>query len=360
MARLSILQQGLQAASSPVLLDTGASGYRDFGMAGLARPEEAQAASGAAPMQGEVLPPDPSQTSPDGYEAQFRQAYDQMIKAAEAQKRAAGNPLNVVGSVLGGVVGMPFKFLRNAIGGENNDLTAPFRPKQMAEANYQATIANLADKRAKFEENLAQIRSSRASALKTALTDQRKDQEEALARVAGLAAEVVRGDPQYQQQNWEAGLAELAQANPSIMPLARNWTQFNPALAGRLVGAYGNEGARKAWSDYTGVDATTIPENSAVILRPGNALSPTQVVTQGSQNVQGRGFTYGAESFPAVSLGNPTPAVAAPVDAAPAPMYEVPPANIPSGNPLDPNLANTPALSVDAIDAELRKRGVQF
>jgi hypothetical protein len=315
-------------------------------------PDQVAANLAASDQSGQAL---------DAFVQQYRTAYDNAVANEQKRVERAGNPLNRVLSGITGIVGAPVKLLDNAIGGGNWDVTEPFRPKESAKNIADQRILAMAGQRAGFEENLAQMRSARATALKTALTDSRKDQEEALARVAGLAAETVRGDPQAWQQNWQAGLTELVQANPSLAPLARNWTNFNPALAGRLVGSYGNEGARKAWNDYTGVEATPIPENSAVILRPGNPYAQTQVVTQSSQGVTNRRPTYGVESFPAVTIGgDPAPAVAAPVDAAPAPMYEVPAANIPSGNPLDPNLANTPALSVDAIDAELRKRGVQF
>lgn len=288
--------------------------------------EDAQRAAQAQP----TMPAAPTApVDPVAYEERARAALAAMEANAAQQKKAASNPLNVAGSILGGVIGLPINFLRNALGGENNDLTAPFRPKQTAEGRYQATLAAIGDQRAKFEENLQQIRTSRANELKTALTSESELVDNVYSAAANLAANAAKSaNP---AATYAAGIANLSR-NPVtgqyVSALGLDQMQWTPDLARSL--AFGKDVASRLDSEAKPIVAST-PENGVTTVIDPYTLKPKLIIRQG----QVAAPTIGS---PGRTVNGP-PVVGSGIT---APVNTRDYVNIPNGNPLDPNLGNTP------------------
>lgn len=230
--------------SSPRLLDIQSGGLSS----GRGAPVLAADTASATPAPSGA----PSQApagNPDDYETRFRSALNGLEQEALRQRKAAGNPLNVAGSIVGGILGMPFRLVENVLGGGNNDLSAPFHPKQNAESNYQATLAAIGDKRVQFERDLAALRSSRATELKTALTSQTEQDKEFRKRIGWLALNSTYGsDPAAQSQMFYSAMQSLAKENPgAITRGGYDQMQYSPQLVARLIGDSGDTELNKAY-----------------------------------------------------------------------------------------------------------------
>lgn len=349
--------------SSPRLLDIQSGGLS----ADRGAPVLAADTASATPAPSGAPSGAPSQApagNPDDYETRFRSALNSLEQEALRQKKAAGNPLNVAGSILGGLIGLPLRFIDNAIGGGHSDLSAPFHPKQNAESNYQETLAAIGDKRVRFERDLAALRSSRATELKTTIGIDREGEQAAYDEMGRLASGLLYLDPSVRAQRAAPQLAVLAQRYPSLKGQVDTLVQSNfadDALV-TLGSMSKDEGARARVNEYLyGTKTPSLGDGVAVSIPSRPGVAP-QILTRGG-SVSAAPYIGGA--------GVTTPPSAPQSGQAPVNVTNF--TNIPSANPLDPNAGATPnvrrpvgggsqapaAPSVSDIDAELRRRGVK-
>ena len=248
-------------ADTPNFQDVGQSAYVDYGAA-------AQQAPPPAAMREAVAEADaaPAPINPNDYEARARAALAQMENAALQQKKAAGNPLNVAGSILGGVVGLPFNLLENAIGGGNNDLTAPFRPKQNAETRYQNTLASIGERRAEFEKDLASVRSSNATALRTATGLGRDEDQAGINQIGQVASSMLYMDDTAKVERLPV-LQSIAKRYPGTATYVQDIIDngFNPAVLATYGSMSTDEGARQRSNEYL-YGTKTVPTGDGTAL----------------------------------------------------------------------------------------------
>lgn len=273
-------------ADTPTFEDVGRSSYVDYAA------EAAQQAP--AVMREEVAAADaaPAPINPDDYEARARAALTQMENAALQQKKAAGNPLNVASSIIGGVVGLPFSFLENAIGGGNNDLTAPFRPKQTADARYQASLAAIGEKRAEFERDLAGVRSSNATAMKTAMGMGREEDQAGINQIGQVASSMLYMDDAAKAERLVV-LQSIAKRYPSTAPYVQDIVDngFNPAVLATYGSMSTDEGARQRSNEYLyGNKTIATGDGTALVLSGRPGLAP-QFVDRSSPDAANRTIT---------------------------------------------------------------------
>jgi len=274
-------------ADIPTFEDVGRSSYVDYA-ANNAAP---RIAPPPAAMREEVAAADaaPAPINPNDYEARARAALAQMEKAALQQKKAASNPLNVAGSILGGVVGLPFSLLENAIGGGNNDLTAPFRPKQNAETRYQNTLASIGERRANFEKDLASARSSSAAALKSATGLGREEDQAGINQIGQVASSMLYMDDAAKAQRLPV-LQSIAKRYPGTATYVQDIIDngFNPAVLATYGSLSTDEGARQRSNEFL-YGTKTIPtgDGTAVVLASRPGVAP-QVVDRSSPDAANR------------------------------------------------------------------------
>jgi hypothetical protein len=273
-------------ADIPTFEDVGRSSYVDYAAEG--------ARQAPAAMRQEVAAADaadaaPAPINPNDYEARARAALAQMENAALQQKKAAGNPLNVAGSILGGVVGLPFSLLENAIGGGNNDLTAPFRPKQNAETRYQNTLASIGERRANFEKDLASARSSSAAALKSATGLGREEDQAGINQIGQVASSMLYMDDAAKAQRLPV-LQSIAKRYPGTATYVQDIIDngFNPAVLATYGSLSTDEGARQRSNEFL-YGTKTIPtgDGTAVVLASRPGVAP-QVVDRSSPDAANR------------------------------------------------------------------------
>jgi hypothetical protein len=361
-------------ADTPTFEDVGRSAYVDYGAA---------LNAGAMIAQETMAPTEeaaPAAVNPDDYEARARAALAAMEQQAALQKKAAGNPLNVVGSVLGGVVGLPFKLLENAVGGGQNDLTAPFRPKQAAEQRYQSTLAAIGEKRAEFERDLAGARASNAQALKTSLGAGREEDQAGYTQLGNLTSAMLYMTPEAKAERI-VSLQAIANRFPNVAPAVREIIDggFNPAALATYGSLSTDEGARQRANEFLyGTKAMSLGDGAAALVSSRPDVAPQVIVTSAEDPAMRT-----LRGLPALA-GRPS--AAAPASAPEPDMRNTPPPEVgPNGLPsyltkpqyeiikksLGPDrtdawikknnivVEEAPAApSPDAIDAELRRRGV--
>lgn len=287
-------------ADGPTFEDVGQSAYVDYGAAApaaiirqetAAPVEEAAPAALAGPMTPEAMAV---------YEAAQRAYLERAAIAAERQRRSAGNPLNVVGSVLSGIVGTPFSLLENAIGGGQNDLTAPFTPKQNAQDRYTAAMANIGTQKLALAQKMDGMRASQTEAMRAALTDRSKVLGETYDIAANLAQNAKgAADP---AATYSQGLANLLQ-DPVYGPVARSVGLDKMA--------------------YTADLARTLARGKDVTSR----LDESGGVMFGSITENGTGVIYDKDGNvkQMIQYGNAGPAGAPPPVSPQAPAAELPP-----------------------------------
>lgn len=273
-------------ADTPDFQDVGQSAYVDYGAAAQNAPP--------AVMREEVAAADaaPAAINPDDYETRARAALAQMEEAALRQKKAAGNPLNVASSIIGGVVGLPLSFLENAIGGGNNDLTAPFRPKQNAETRYQASLAAIGERRAEFERDLAGVRSSSATALKTAMGMDREENQAGVNQLGQLTSSMLYMDDAARKERLPV-LATIAKRFPNVAPYVQDIIDngFNPAVLATYGSMSTDEGARQRSNEYLyGNKTIATGDGTAVVLATRPDVAP-QVVDRSAEDPKMRTLT---------------------------------------------------------------------
>jgi hypothetical protein len=341
----------------PTFEDVGVSAYQDFTDGGQvpALMEE--------PMQ-EVLPPESESDV-----AAAENAAAQLIAAAEKQRAAAGNPLNRGLSVLGGIIGAPFNFLGAALGGgDMSAVTAPFRPQQQADMRFQQTRMGIEDKLAEIRKDYASMESSRAGAVRQALGTDRDEKQAGYDTLGQLASSMLYMDP-----------AARAQRAPSLLAIARRYPALTQDVKDLIDSGFddasliaygslsGDEGARQRTNEYAyGNKTINFGDGVGAILPSRPGVAP-QVV--------GPGMTISAP--PAIG-GRPTvlntPAPAVGKDGFPTSLTEeqyralvgatsraevdqlIRDRGITVGTPAAP-ADGVPSL--DEIEAELKRRGVQ-
>lgn len=259
-------------ADTPTFEDVGQSAYVDYGAAAQNAPsvmrEEVAAADAA-----------PAAINPDDYETRARAALAQMEEAALRQKKAAGNPLNVASSIIGGVVGLPFSFLENALGGGQNDLTAPFRPKQNAETRYQNSLASIGERRAEFERDLAGVRSSSATALKTAMGMDREENQAGVNQLGQLTSSMLYMDDAARAERLPV-LATIAKRFPNVAPYVQDIIDngFNPAVLATYGSMATDEGARQRSNEYLyGTKTIATGDGTALVVSGRPDVAPQYV-----------------------------------------------------------------------------------
>lgn len=358
-------------ADTPDFQDVGQSAYVDYGAAAQNVPsmmrEEVAAADAA-----------PAAINPDDYETRARAALAQMEEAALRQKKAAGNPLNVASSIIGGVVGLPLSFLENAIGGGNNDLTAPFRPKQNAEMRYQASLAAIGERRAEFERDLAGVRSSSATALKTAMGMDREENQAGVNQLGQLTSSMLYMDDAARAERLPV-LATIAKRFPNVAPYVQDIIEngFSPAVLAAYGSMSTDEGARQRSNEYL-YGNKTIPTGDGTALvvsgRPDvapqfvdrSAEDPNMRTLRGLPLLTGRGPVQPTAPEPTME-NTPQPTVGPNG----LPQYLTPAQYTVISKQLGKDRTDAwikknnivveqpqTAPSADAIDAELRRRGV--
>lgn len=283
-------------AETPNFQDDGQGAYVDFvegeGEASPSAMREAVAEADAAPRGAAPADAAPAAINPDDYETRARAALAQMENAALQQKKAAGNPLNVASSIIGGVVGLPFSFLENALGGGQNDLTAPFRPKQNAETRYQNSLASIGERRAEFERDLAGVRSSSATALKTAMGMDREENQAGVNQLGQLTSSMLYMDDAARAERLPV-LATIAKRFPNVAPYVQDIIDngFNPAVLATYGSMATDEGARQRSNEYL-YGNKTIPtgDGTAVVLATRPGVAP-QVVDRSSPDAANRTIT---------------------------------------------------------------------
>lgn len=293
-------------AATPNFQDIGQSAYKDYAAgagdgfspsamveavveadAAPANAASANAAPANAAPTGET-PAAPAPINPDDYEVRARAALAKMEEDALRQKKAAGNPLNVASSILGGVIGTPMRLLGNALGG-SNDLTAPFRPKQNAETRYQNSLAAIGERRAEFERDLASVRSSNATALKTATGLGREEDQAGINQIGQLASSML-----YMDDNAKAQRLPVLQSIATRYPNTKQYVEdiinngFNPAVLAAYGSMSTDEGARQRSNEYL-YGTKTIPtgDGTAVVLASRPGVAP-QVVDRSSPDAANR------------------------------------------------------------------------
>ena len=195
------------------------------------------------PMQ-EAMAEEPTRAAPqaqgpltDTQRAEMAAA--ELIAAAEKNRQQAGTPLNRVLSAVGGVIGAPLNFLGAALeGGDMRQVTAPFRPQQTANEQFQQRVLGIQDSLAKIRENAAQAAAAAAStagtnakSVRDALFDGDKFAAGVKDRLA-FAAGNIAGEPDRNMRDamWADVLAGYA----------------NDPMASSVIQQYG---LNRPWSD---------------------------------------------------------------------------------------------------------------
>lgn len=324
---------------SPIAMET--AGYADpaadpnFGMGAGNYLLQATQEAAAAPVEQPASTNTPGpEFSPDQLEARAAAALAAMEAQAERQRKAAKNPLNVLGSIVGGVVGLPFAFLENAVGGGQNDLTAPFRPNQTAESRYQAALGGIAAQRIKFGEDIQQIRKSMAERAKQVAGATAEAEQAAFDDAGRVASVLLYVNPSARAQRALPQLQMMAERYPQLKGEIDRLVEsgFSDDALAIFGSRTKDEGARARLNEYLYGNKTVALGDGVGVVLPSRPGGTPQVVYRG-----------GNVPPPAPYIGA---APAAPITAAPqtatGPVNITDFVNIPSANPLDPNAGATP------------------
>jgi hypothetical protein len=226
----------------------------------------------APAAEAEVLPASAGEAPPMTDTQRAEAAAAALIAAEERNRQLAGSPLNRVLSAVGGVIGAPLNFLSAALGeGDMRQVTAPFRPQQTADAQFQQRVLGIQDSLSKIRENAAQQQASLASATASGLQSRSNLMSEFNTSIANLALN--SGRTANPLATWKAGLANIAR-DPMLGPLVaqRGYDQMDwtPDLAASL--AITDKGATRM--DANKPSNVVLPENSVLMRvdRDGNVV----------------------------------------------------------------------------------------
>lgn len=275
-------------ADTPDFQDVGQSAYVDYAAAqGSASPS----AMSVAVAEAEASPEEQAPVAPTGasqtpqamvdYEAAQRAFIERSAIAAERKAKAAGNPLNMIGSVLG----TPVKLLANILGGQN-DLTSPFTPKQ----NYQDRMAEVKAVTSAQLLTLAQktdgYTTSTAKAIADATTNKGELIDDLYSRLSNAALNAKRMGPNASSAFERSKSAIMA--NPVFSPLMQDLgldeLPWNEGLAAEL--AFGKDvqarldESRKVTNNVTPYGSTITQTDAdgkliGVIQQDGSISTPT-------------------------------------------------------------------------------------
>ena len=229
----------------------------------------------------------------------------QAIADADKYRKQAGTPLNRVLSAVGGVVGAPLNFLNAALGGgDMRQVTAPFRPQQTADRQYQRQVLGIQDTLADIRKNAAQLQASQAQtagtnakAVRDALVDDNKFRDGIRDNVA-FAAQTIRAtetDPVRKELLWNDVLAGYDQ-NPAArsalqqMGLYRSWSDNLPTVLSQTKDTAARLDPRVL---------NIAPGGTGVVFSDQSSTSPSGFVQQGTGFVPMGGAAPPASGPPA-------------------------------------------------------------
>ena len=237
-------------------------------------------------------------------------SYQAMQGQAQRQNKFAHSTLGTIVNGVGGVLGLPLRLLEGVAGNGNiaGAVDAAIHPGRTADVTYQSQLAQIANARTALAKQMQAERGSRMTELGKLLSDSRTDMAAGLSKVAELGINALHGNtPQDQQAVWQAGIAAMANEDPTIAQLGLDRVPFSPALVAQLVGRTGNKDIAERWDKTYAPDIIQAPQNGAAVARsklPGQANT---VVYQGANiPANGAGWFSGGDLPPPVSH---TPAV---------------------------------------------------
>ena len=242
------------------------------------------------PPMAEAMAEEPTRAAPqaqgpltDTQRAEMAAA--ELIAAAEKNRQQAGTPLNRVLSAVGGVIGAPLNFLGAALeGGDMRQVTAPFRPQQTANEQFQQRVLGIQDSLSKIRENAAQQQASLASAASTGLQRQRDLVGDLNTRLANLAVNAGRTqDPALSQSIWQGGIARLSQDplyGSLVSQMGYDQTPWSPTLAQEI--AVTKDGAARMDDVMKPRVVTTQPGGTALVFDNQLSTTPRSYIQQGT------------------------------------------------------------------------------
>lgn len=221
-------------ADTPTFNDVGQSAYVDYAAAdGEGLPSAMREAVGeadAAPVKEEAPVAPTGPLTPEAL-AQYQAAQNAYLERAaidaERKAKAAGNPLNVVG----GLLGTPIKLLGNILGGQN-DLTSAFTPNQNAQGPLAEARANIAAQKLILAQKMDAGTASQKQTILTALTDRSKLRGEVSDMVANAAIDAkYAADPNAFMANRVADLMQDPLYGPEARIMGLDKLTYTPDLA---------------------------------------------------------------------------------------------------------------------------------
>lgn len=269
----------------------------------------------------------------DAQQAAYADLYNKQTDWVEKQRLAAGKPLNRILSGVQGVLGLPMRLVENVLDGENNDLTAPFRPQSTANTVAQERLAMIAKMRAETLSKLDQAKSSRLSVLKNALTDSRAANQDMFNRVANLAIQAKLGDdPKAQAQFFNQNADNLLKTHPEIASLlpgfgprefssTQNLDQYLTSLI-----SYGDDATQRRFLDMVKGTNVAVSQGGGVFNVPSlGGRTVTQMFQRGDYQQPPGAFGFATE-VPVVMPQQQQPQVQEQqqVQAQPTAVYETP------------------------------------
>lgn len=197
------------------------------------------------PMQEAMLGSSQEQAEPAAADPITEATAAKALADAEAYRKQAGTPLNRVLSTVGGVIGAPLNFLGAALGGgDMREVTAPFRPQQTADRQYNREVMTIQDALAGIRKNTAQTQAAmaqtagtNAKSVRDALFDGDKFAAGVRDRLAFAAGNIAgeTADPNMRAAMWNdvlAGYANDPMASSVIQQygLSRPWSDNLPRI----------------------------------------------------------------------------------------------------------------------------------
>lgn len=257
----------------------GTEAFRDFveNPIALAMADQTATPSNApaAPVEGEVLPPEAAQGGSPINLSSAEQAAQFLIQQAEKQRAAAGNPLNRGLSILGGVLGAPVNILDGILsGGDMSRVTAPFRPQQNADSRFFETVMGINSTLADVRKQYAQIGASNASAVASAMQSQREQDAAGWADLGRFSANLLYVPADQRAQVAAPALEMLLKRYPSLEPVLSSFTDLSDASLVRAASFTKDEAANKMVAEYVNGNKTiNFGEGSGAVIysRPGAA-----------------------------------------------------------------------------------------
>ena len=289
---------------------------------------------------------DPALAGYDQSLADFQQRYKAAADQIEQSRANAGKPLNRVLSGVQGVLGLPFRLLENVVGGENNDLTAAFKPQRTANTIAQARLATLDNARAEFVKDISAARTQRIGLLGKLLEDQGKKAKDAYGIAANAATLALQADDP--QRFFAETMQRSASTNPLIGELGLDKLSWRQDLPRTLAALTGDKETLDRLDKATGYETINVADGGTAVRVSRDPSKPAMAVTTTGQDVPLSGFT--ASRF---VVGDP---------AAPSTATTPPPALNANGLPAaltpDQYKVTVAQMGKGATDAWMKRNGI--